>query len=139
VRPFLIVEVVSPDDRLIRRADLEDKVEVYERAGVREYIIVDWTLKGFRFRLVGHRLDSSGRYRPIKPDETGRILSETTSLWFQVSPDGERILLFEHPTGRRLLNLEEQEERADREAEARKAAEKEAARLRAEIERLRRQ
>lgn len=151
VRPCLIVEVVSPDDPLIRRADLEDKVEVYKRAGVQEHVIVDWTLRNFRFRLIGYRLDSSGRYQPIQPDAEGRVLSETTGIWFQVSPDGERVYLFEYPTGRRLLNLEEQEERANREAnarkaaerkalretEARKAAEAEVERLRSELERLR--
>ena len=144
VRPCLIVEVVSPGDRLIRQADLKDKVEVYERAGVQEYVIVDWTLMNLRFRLVGYRLDSSGRYQPIQPDTEGRFLSETAGVWFQVSPVGQRILLYEHPTGRRLLNLEEQEERAKdaerkalREGEARKAAEAEVERLRAEIERLR--
>lgn len=141
VRPCLIVEVVSPADRLIRRADLKGKVEIYERAGVQEYLIVDWTLRDFRFRLVGYRLDGSGRYRPIEPDATGRILSETTGLWFQVSPDGRQVLLFKFPTGEPLLTGEE---RARAEAEARKmaedaltTAETELARLRAELERLR--
>ncbi|HYU34541.1 MAG TPA: hypothetical protein VEW48_20510 [Thermoanaerobaculia bacterium] len=60
-------------------------------------------------------------------------------------------LLFDAATGRRLLNQEEQEERAtceaeratreaeraDRESEARRASEAENARLREEIERLR--
>jgi Uma2 family endonuclease len=151
VRPCLILEVVSPLDSKIRRTDLQTKVEVYQRAGIAEYIIVDSTLSDLRFRLLGYRLDGAGRYQPIKPDAQERILSETTGLWFQASPDGERVFVFEHPTGRRLLNLEEQEQVAGREAgarkaaedkarhetEARKAAEAEIERLRAEIERLR--
>jgi hypothetical protein len=76
------------------------------------------------FQLLGYRLDAAGRYQPMVPDSEGRFLSETTGIWFQVSPDGQRIFLSEQATGRRLLNLEEQEERADREAQARKAAEK---------------
>jgi Uma2 family endonuclease len=154
VRPCLVVEVVSPGAEA-RQADLVDKVELYRVAGIPEYLIVDSPsgVTGQPFTLLGYRLDAAGRYQPIQPDAEGRFLSETAGVWFQVSPDGQRIFLFEDPTGRRLLNLEEQEERAKaaerkalREAEARKAAEEEAARanaelarLRAEIERLRRE
>jgi Uma2 family endonuclease len=144
--------VVSPRDSEIRRTDLEDKVWVYQRAGVPEYLIVDSTLKDRRFRLLGYRLDRAGHYRPIAPDAEGRILSETTGLWFQVSPDRERVLVFEHPGGQRLLNLEETadrllvtemqaraaQEKAERAAEAREAAEAEVSRLQAELDRLRR-
>lgn len=154
VRPCLVIEVVSPGAEA-RRADLEDKVELYQAAGIPEYLIVDSPsgLTGLPFLLLGYRLDAAaGRYRPMRPDAEGRFLSETTGIWFQVSPDGERIYLFEYPTGRRLLNLSEQEDRAEREAEARRAAEEtrraaeekvanaeaEIERLRAELERLRR-
>jgi Uma2 family endonuclease len=150
VRPCLIVEVVSPLDSKIRRTDLQDKVEIYQRAGIEEYLIVDSTLGDLRFRLVGYRLDGSSRYRSIEPDAAGRVLSESTGLWFQASPDGERVFVFDL-TGRRLLNLEEHQEEAYRQSEARKAAEEEVlrqtqarteaeeqiARLRAELDRLR--
>src|SRR6266545_502061 len=152
VRPCLLIEVVSPGAEA-RRADLEDKVELYRIAGIPEYLIVDSPsgLTGLPFTLLGYRLDSAGRYQPMQSDAEGRFLSETTGIWFQVTPDGQRIYLFEASTGRRLLNLTEQEERADREADARKAAEEkvlreadarkaaeaELAHLRAEIERLR--
>jgi hypothetical protein len=42
-------------------------VEVYA-----EYLIVDSTRRDRRFRLLGHRLDGSGRYQPIQPDDQGR-------------------------------------------------------------------
>lgn len=142
--PCLILEVVSPRDSAIRRTDLTDKVELYERAGVREYVIVDSTWRDRRFRLLGYRLDRSGRYRPIPLDPEGRLLSETASLWFQASPDGDRVFVFEDPGGRRLLNQKEErkraeaaEKRAQREEKARKAAEAENARLNAELDRLR--
>jgi Uma2 family endonuclease len=138
VRPGLIIEVVSPLDSKIRRTDLQDKVEIYQHAGIEEYLIVDSTLGDLRFRLLGYRLDNSGLYQPIEPDGEGRLLSKTTDLWFEVSPDGERVFVFDR-AGRRLLNLEEQQEEASRQAEARKEAEAEIARLRAEIERLRRE
>lgn len=37
-KPILIVEVVSPD---YRKQDLIDKVEIYESAGVQEYVILE--------------------------------------------------------------------------------------------------
>lgn len=130
VSPCLIVEIVSPLSSRIRRVDLMDKVEIYQRAGVTEYVIADSTVRDRRYRLLGYRLDRSGRYRPIRPDAQGRLLSETTGVWFQVSPEGERIFLLEHPGGRRLLNLEETDD-------ARRKAEAELDRLRQELERLR--
>jgi Uma2 family endonuclease len=133
VRPCLIVEVISPLSSSIRRTDLVDKVGVYRQAGIEEYLIVDSTRRDRRFSLLGHRLEGSGsfaRYEPIEPDDQGRVLSETTGIWFQVSPDGNRILLFEAATGQRLLTWEEEET-------LRKAAEDEVARLRAELDRLR--
>lgn len=130
VSPCLIVEIVSPLSSRIRRVDLVDKVEIYRRAGVEEYVIADSTIRDRRYRLLGYRLDRAGRYRSIRPDDQGRVLSETTGVWFQVSPEGERIFLLEYPGGRRLLNLEETDD-------ARREAEAEIARLRQELERLR--
>jgi Uma2 family endonuclease len=130
IRPCLVVEVVSPLSARIRRTDLEDKVACYGRAGIPEYLIVDSQRRDRRFRLLGYRLDAFGRYEPIEPDGKGRLLSETTGLWFQASPDGGRVLISEHPSGRPLLTREENEI-------LRRAAEEEAARLRAELDRLR--
>lgn len=124
VVPCLIVEVVSPYSARIRRTDLERKVKLYERVGVSEYLIADSPREApSRYSLLAYRLDAQGRYRPIEPDAEGRILSEATGLWFQVSPDSSRILLFEHPSGRPLLTSTELED--------------ELARLHEEVQRLR--
>jgi Uma2 family endonuclease len=158
LRPSLIIEVVSPMSARVRRTDLTDKVTLYQRVGIREYLIADTTRQSKRYQLLGYRLSPLGRYQPIEPDAEGRLLSETAGVWFQVTPAGDQIFLFDTATGQRLLNLDEQEEltreakaEAAREAEARKAAEESAsreadarreaeteiARLRSEIERLR--
>ncbi len=160
VRPSLFIEVVSPLSARVRHTDLVDKVKLYQRVGIPEYLIVDAMPKrGIRrYSLLGYRLDGRGRYQTIQPDAEGGLLSETTGIRFQIGPTGDRVFLFEAATGRRLLNLDEQEERAQaaeeragvaeeragaaeeratREETARKAAEAEVARLRAEIERLR--
>lgn len=167
-RPCLVIEVASPTDSRIRLADHVDKVAVYQRAGIPEYLIVDPPSRATqqRFQLTGYRLDGRrGRYRKIEPDEKGRLASKTTGLLFAVSPNGRRIDIIDSATGQLLLTSSEEEagrkaaEAAQRkaegraareararkaaeearktEAEARKAAEAEVARLREELERLR--
>jgi len=154
-RLCLIIELVSPPDPDLMRNDYESKVKIYQRAGVPEYLIIDppFSRPG-RMLLTGYRLGPDRRYRRIKPDDQGQLLSETTGLLFGVDEDGETLLVFDAVTGERLYFPDEQnerdaetrrqeaearriaEERADREAEARKVAEAELARLRAELETL---
>lgn len=144
--PCLVIEVVSPKKAEIRRTDEVDKVALYERVGIREYLMVHLPRRSTsRLRLTGFHRGADGSYQPIQPDEEGRWHSETTGLSFAVSPAGDEIDIFEAATGRRLLTpVEEEESRraaeeeAQREAEARRAAEAELARLREEIERLKR-
>lgn len=137
VRPSFVLEVISPDDRRLREADEVDKVEIYERVGIPEYFLVDTPRRenGFRLHVKGYRLNSRGRYRLIRPDPEGRLLSEQTGLWFSVSPAGDQVILVDAATGETLLSRQEEraarkaaEERAEREAEARRAAEAEIAR-----------
>jgi hypothetical protein len=118
-----VIEVVSPSKARIRRVDEVDKVELYQRVGVREYLLVDLPRRatGYRFRVKGYRLGPEGRYRPIEPDDQGRLLSETTGLRFGASPDGNWIEMFDARTGERLLTPLEIEAKAARETEARKA------------------
>jgi Uma2 family endonuclease len=151
VAPCLVIEIVSPKGWRIRRTDLEGKVEDYRRAGIPEYLIIDrpGRTELSPFHLLMYRRDSLGRYQRIEPDSQGRVLSETTGLWFSVPPEGDRVLVYDATTGERLLTAKEQrearraaetqarreetarktaEKKATREAEARKVAEKKAAR-----------
>jgi len=136
--PCLVIEVVSRSSSRIRKVDVERKVKDYARIGISEYLIVD-TPKGrsTRYKLLGYRLDAQRRYQPIAADAEGRILSQTAGLWFQVSADRKQVLVFEFPSGRRLLTPAEWKALAVREEEARKAAEAELFHLREELERLR--
>jgi colicin import membrane protein len=157
-RPCLVIEVVSPKYEEVRRNDYVDKKEIYERAGIPEYLIVEpYQVPGFPIRQwTGYRLSTDGRYREIEPDGEGRLLSKTTGLLFGVAEDGG-FQVTDARTGERLLNQSQlsaaredaeeraireagratrEAERADREAEARKAADDEIARLRAELERI---
>jgi colicin import membrane protein len=131
VRPCLIIEVVSNSDAEMRRNDHEKKVEIYQRAGIPEYLIVDppFAPEG-RLLLTGYRLASDRRYRRIEPDSLGRLRFETANLLFAASLDGRTVRVADAETGDWLPTS------SDVEA-AQKAAEAEVVRLRAELERLR--
>ncbi|MES1240214.1 MAG: Uma2 family endonuclease [Acidobacteriota bacterium] len=136
VRPCLVVEVVSPLSSRIRKTDMEDKVALYRRVGIQEYLIVDCQRHDRHYRLLGYRLGSSG-YQRVELDEQERFLSETTGLWFQVTPDGDHVRTFEHPSGRLLLTHDEEADLRSAAEEKARVAEDEVARLRAELDRLR--
>src|SRR3954454_9736047 len=130
VLPCLIIEVVSYSDAAMYQNDHEKKVEIYQRAGIPEYLITDPSFSpNDPIALTGYRLGSDGRYRRIVPDSQERLLSETTNLFFAPSEDRRTVRVGDAKTGEWLLTSSE----ADA---ARKAAEAEIARLRAEIERL---
>jgi Uma2 family endonuclease len=141
-RPCLVVEVVS-DDPEARHKDLVEKVPIYERAWVPEYLIVHPSYPGVppHEPVIGYRLDAAGRYQPVEADAEGRVLSLTTGLWFGLSPDGRKVELGDAETGERLLTpLEAQkkaESRAALEAEARQAAERRAREAEKELAQLR--
>lgn len=66
-RPVLVIEIVS-DEPEHQSADHAEKVWVYERAGILEYLILDPPAPPEdRCRLTGYRLNASGRYEPILP------------------------------------------------------------------------
>jgi Uma2 family endonuclease len=138
-RPGLIIEVVSSKDAETRRNDYERKVEIYQKAGIPEYLILDPPTSRTKKRLLmtGYRLGVDGRYQQIEADAEGRLLSQTTQLLFGVAEDGRTLQVVDVATGEHLPAPEEVEAALARETEARKAAESEVARLRAELERLR--
>lgn len=145
--PCLIVEITSDSTS---REDLGGKKALYERLGVEEYILFDLLGDYLDPQLQGYRLEK-GRYQPIEADADGCIVSEATGILFR--PEGDRLRLLDVATGEALARPEEEAEarqletewrraaeaRANQEAAARKAAEEELARLREEIERLRKE
>ena len=143
VRPCLLIEVVSP---LYRHHDYESKVEIYQRVGIEEYLIIE-PREDQPFALAGYHLGPKGRYQLIVPD-AGRLLSKTTGLWFSPHPepdfDRERFVIVEDvATGERLRTAGEEaqarrdaEARAAEEAAARRQAEARAQEGEAEVERL---
>jgi len=77
--PDLVVEVVSEDS--VQR-DRVDKFDEYEKAGVREYWILD--NRPDRRRAWIYRLDEQGRFVPILPDADGVVRSSVLSgFWLR--------------------------------------------------------
>ena len=120
-RPVLVIEVVSPHYRV---EDRQDKVEIYEQAGVLEYLIIDRVRRRNQIvnEVLGYRL-VRGIYRPILADEDGFIYCQTVGLRFGL--EEAQVVAEDVATGQRLYTLEDEvfireaaESRAD-EAESR--------------------
>lgn len=127
--PALVIEVTSEDTR---RKDLGSKKALYEQLGVQEYLLYDPLGDYLNPRVRGFHL-VGGLYTPMALDKDDSLQSSTTGLTFRMEED--RIRLIDTSTGQILLRGEEARDLARRA----QYAEKEAARLEAELEKLRRQ
>ncbi|MGI8914513.1 MAG: Uma2 family endonuclease [Chloroflexota bacterium] len=157
--PLLIIEVLSPTTY---RANLDlehGKGYSYAQGGVREYLTLDPTGEFADYRAEqgrAWRLEGS-RYRPWRPDRRGRWVSAQLGVAIAMegaqaavyAPDGRRQLRageVSRELAREIARREEEhaareraEAEAQREAAVRRLAEVEMARLRAELEQLRRE
>ncbi|MGB0384589.1 MAG: Uma2 family endonuclease [Ardenticatenaceae bacterium] len=77
--PTLVIEVTSPKTR---SADLNEKVSMYEQAGVPLYVVVDRAKgkKRTKRRLIGYELTPIGYVR-MKTNELGWLWLEPVKLW----------------------------------------------------------
>jgi len=103
-RPLLVVEVTSPTTRDV---DLDEKVDLYFRANIPFYAIVDprpHPTGGREVRLIGYRMDTRNHqgYFRAPPDDHGRLWLETIRLW--LSGEGEYVVCF-NERGERLIDL----------------------------------
>jgi len=115
--PTLIIEVTSDSTR---SEDLSRKRDLYERLGVREYLLYDPLKDYLDPALQGFRL-VNGRYQLILAGPGGALSSETTGASFRIEERGVRVI--DTTTGKPILSNEE--------------VRGELARLEAEIARLR--
>ena len=119
--PCFVLETTSASTR---RRD-EEKKEIYERLGVAEYFQFDPEGEYLKPRLQGVRLSGgqsrqSPRYRAVRPEPDGSLLSETTGVLFRA--EGDRLRLTDAATGALVLRSEEKT-KALREAETKAVAE----------------
>ena len=121
--PTLVIEVTSASTR---QEDLNKKA-LYERLGVTEYVLYDPLGEYLNPRIQGFRL-SGGRYEPIPQEPRGSLQSRTVGLTFTM--EGPELRLIDTATGDPVLRDEEVRELA-------RTAERELARLREELAKLR--
>jgi Uma2 family endonuclease len=128
--PALVVEVTS---RKTQKKDQQVKKPLYQRLGVKEFVLFDPFGEYLRPPLQGFRL-LRGRYQPIPLEADGSLRSRTTGLWLK--REGQRLRLVDAATGERLLWGEEESAARKVEAAARQAAEaaKSVAEVRATVE-----
>jgi Uma2 family endonuclease len=120
--PQVVIEITS---RSTRREDLKRKFDIYRtEMAVHEYFLFDPKDEYLRPRLQGYRL-IEGQYVTIEL-VSNRLVSEELGLHLEA--DGEQLRFIDPTTGRRLPTYSEEREQA----------EVENARLRQEIESLRR-
>jgi Uma2 family endonuclease len=128
--PCLVIEVVSPR---YSKIDHQDKVALYGRLGVPEYLILDVLKKPIE--LTAYRLDTRGRYR--RDGSRRRWRSQQTDLLFQAGREPLEIRVKDLRRDVWLLTSSEVEDRLAAEIDARREAERRAAELQAELKRLR--
>lgn len=112
-RPRFVLEVVAPR---LAEADLQDKVAIYQQAGVTEYFILDAGLRPANenattaiYTVLGYRLEK-GVYQPIAPDARGWLFSKTTKTWFGVTPERDNFFVADERTGQPIVPDSEQDE-----------------------------
>jgi Uma2 family endonuclease len=122
--PCFVLETTSESTH---GQDSTTKPDVYAQLGVAEYFQFDPLGEYLNPRLQGFRL-VGGRYRPLRPQPDGSLLSQTTGVVFRA--EGSQLRLTDAASGAPLLRHEE-ESKARRQAEERvRALEEELARLR---------
>lgn len=99
--PALVVEVTS---KKTQRKDQDVKKPLYERLGVKEFVLFDPFAEYLRPPLQGFRL-LRGSYQPIPLEADGSLRSRTTGLWLK--REGERLRMVDIATGEPILWQEE--------------------------------
>jgi Uma2 family endonuclease len=103
--PSCIIELTS---RKTAKEDMTIKKPLYQKLGVREYILFDPLGEYLPNPLVGYHL-IKGRFKAIKADADGSLISKELAL--RLVPEGENLALYDLKTGERLLNLKELHEK----------------------------
>jgi Uma2 family endonuclease len=129
--PVAVFEITSRSTRL---EDKGNKRALYAMLGVREYFMFDPLAEYLKPALQGFRLVGE-EYIAIDQTADGALISQELGL--QLSSDSSFLRLIDIATGLPLLRPAELDAARRVEADARRAAEEEVARLRAELARLR--
>jgi hypothetical protein len=113
---------------------VKQKPDIYRRAGVSEYFIIDSDPDEDRinYKIEGYRLAGSF-YRKLRPDAEGRFKSVTAGVYLKIDESEDRIIVADALTGEEILPGDE---RAEQEKVRADSAEEENRRLRAKLAEL---
>ena len=129
--PTVVFEITSRGTRL---EDLGTMRALYAMLGVREYFVYDPLGEYLQPPLQGYRLHE-GEYQRLPPGSAGELVSQVLALELRLEEG--RLRVINPATGDRLLTPAEAQAARRAEAAARRVAETELGRLRAELARLR--
>ena len=130
--PEFVIEFTS---KKTKKSDLIHKKKTYAWLGVKEYFMFDPYGEHLKPQLVGFRLRND-EYIAISP-QGKKLELRSDYLDLDLVPDRGRLRFGNPRTGELLRTHEEAEREREAEAAARRTAEAEAARLRAELAKLR--
>jgi Uma2 family endonuclease len=137
VRPRLIVELVSPNNR---ENDVEKKVGHYHEVEIKMYVIADREYLGGPWKLIGYHWRPD-EYTLMTPNIRGWLWLEAVGVW--LGAEGNRIFCYERD-GTEIgdytmvaKQLEAEKQRAEAEKQRAEAAEAKTKELEAELARLR--
>ena len=119
--PDFVLEVASPGTW---REDVGRKREVYARLGVKEYWLYDPLGEHLEPALQGNRLvDGEYERQPLVKSVDGRLVLYSETLGLELWAKGRKMRFRDPQTGLDLLSHDEEHDRAEREATARRSAE----------------
>jgi Uma2 family endonuclease len=129
--PAVVFEFTS---RKTKREDMEDKMALYEGLRIPEYFLFDPNGDYLRPRFQGFRLNSDNEYTVIGMN--GRRM-QSVELGLEMEVEGNFLRLIDPATNTPIPTRDELRRQAEQESAARRDAEAEIERLRAELEALR--
>jgi hypothetical protein len=114
--PLLTAEILS--ERSAQQKDLGEKMTLYARLGVAEYILVDMTGRFLPQRLLLKRLQADGTWKD-EQDPDGGV---TSRLGFRLILDADgRLRVLDAATGKRYVRPDEAEGVAEAQRQAEEA------------------
>jgi len=105
--PAAVIELTSAETA---QEDQEIKLHLYQKLGVREYIMFDPLNEYLPRQLMGYRLVGQ-RYKELAPDDEEALVSDELGL--RLVPNGTDLVLIDCKTGQRLLVPDELYELAE--------------------------
>ncbi len=111
--PSFVLEVVSPR---LATADWEQKVAIYQQAGVQEYFIIDAGLRAGQdeqtlptYQVLGYQWEA-GVYLAITPDARGWVYSAINKVWIGPTPGCESFVVIDARTQQPITPAADREE-----------------------------